>query len=165
MFLKLISKKKKIKLKIKTVGTICVWWSCEDVKKASTKKLHPSDVAANSICININKIHVHVLDQTAPCGRRKSNWVKTIPCSMCLCTVYFTGDEMSTMVYINLQNNIGKYSLTIWNCFTVRQKNYIEEMPSTLKDKIHSWHQVASTEPCQFTRAEDLPLKSFLHST
>lgn len=112
-----------------------------------------------------------VFDQTAlagcvwGCGRRKSNGVKTVPCSMCLCTVYFTGDEMSTMVYINLQNNIGKYSLTIWNRFTVRQKNYIEEMPSTLKDKIHSQHQGASTEPCQFTRAEDLPLKSFLHST
>lgn len=33
--------------------------------------------------------------------------------AQCVCTVYFTGDEMSTMVYINLQNNIGKYSLTI----------------------------------------------------
>ena len=41
-------------------------------------------------------------------GRRKNTLVKTIPCSIFLCTVYFTGDEMSTVVHINLQNNIAK---------------------------------------------------------
>lgn len=52
MFLKLISRKKK-KLKIKTVGTTSVWISCKDLKRASRRRLHPSDVAANSSCIKL----------------------------------------------------------------------------------------------------------------
>lgn len=83
------------------------------------------DVIANSSCYtSINKaVNVHMTPQVyfddiafkrcVTLVEEKNSLVYTIPCSMCLCTVYFTGYEMSTVVHINLQNNRGKYSLTI----------------------------------------------------
>lgn len=128
VFLKSISNKNE------TLGAVLNWTSCKDPKRMSTSRLH-------EWCDRKFKLHYqqsrtcaygtpsgvrwYRIQKVCGFGRRKSNWVKTIPCSVCLCTVYFTGDEMSTVVHINLQNNIGKYSLTIWNCFTVGQKNHV----------------------------------------